>query len=170
MRINTQNSFAISSFIHLLFTAVVFLILSKQDYRANQHVDISFLFSKVENEIQNHNTPAAKATPNWKANQKASSEPALKTKEHQNVRTSLDDATIKEDKVDFISESSGSVALMSNSSAEAGQTYLHLKGVSLHFTEEAFLAFASMIEKGASRLMDINLSKLIGDFEIDGNV
>ncbi len=47
--------------------------------------------------------------------------------------------------------------------------HINLKGLSLHFTEEAFSEFNSMIRDAFSKLMDINLSKLIGDYEIDGN-
>lgn len=55
MTINTQNSFLISSFLHLLFIAV-FIAMPKPEYkpehRTNQVIDISFLFSNVENEAQ----------------------------------------------------------------------------------------------------------------------
>jgi protein TonB len=52
MTINTQKSFLISSFLHLLFI-VAFIVIPKPDYTAIKHViDISFLFSNIENETQ----------------------------------------------------------------------------------------------------------------------
>lgn len=37
---------------------------------------------------------------------------------------------------------------------------IYLKGVSLHFDDEAFLLFSSMLEEAASKAMDINLKYL----------
>jgi TonB family protein len=55
MTLNTQNSFLISAFLHLLFIAA-FVALPKPEYKPeykiNQLIDISFLFSNIENEPQ----------------------------------------------------------------------------------------------------------------------
>lgn len=58
MTFNTQNSLLISSFLHLLFIAA-FVALPKPEYKPeykiNQLIDISFLFSDIENETQANN-------------------------------------------------------------------------------------------------------------------
>lgn len=59
MTINTQNSFLISSFLHLLFIAV-FIAMPKPEYKVRQLIDISFLFSEIENEVQKQQTPIKK--------------------------------------------------------------------------------------------------------------
>jgi TonB family protein len=59
MTLNTQNSFLISAFLHLLFIAS-FIAIPKLEYKpeykpehkVNQMIDISFLFSTIENEPQ----------------------------------------------------------------------------------------------------------------------
>jgi TonB family protein len=51
MTLNTQNSFLISAFLHLLFIAA-FVALPKPEYTVKQLIDISFLFSNIENEPQ----------------------------------------------------------------------------------------------------------------------
>ena len=40
-----------------------------------------------------------------------------------------------------------------------GIVHIHCKGVSLHFNEDAFFAFASMVGEGVSKLMDDNLAE-----------
>ena len=42
-----------------------------------------------------------------------------------------------------------------------GVVHIHCKGVSLHFTEEAFLSFTRLVDKASSKLMDLNLAELI---------
>ena len=44
-----------------------------------------------------------------------------------------------------------------------GIIHIHIQGISLHFTEEAFFNFTSIVKEGASKLMDIKLAKLTGD-------
>lgn len=44
-----------------------------------------------------------------------------------------------------------------------GIVHIHCKGISLHFTEEAFLSFASMVKEASSQLMDEGLSKLMDE-------
>jgi len=50
-----------------------------------------------------------------------------------------------------------------------GIIHIRLKGITLHFTEEAFEEFSLMIKEANSKLMDINLKDLIKeDFHKDG--
>ncbi len=51
MIFNTQNSFLISAFMHLIFFAL-FIAAPKPDYRVKQMLDMSFLFSESDSEIQ----------------------------------------------------------------------------------------------------------------------
>ncbi len=44
-----------------------------------------------------------------------------------------------------------------------GVIHIHCKGVSLHFNEDAFFVFASMVKEGASVLMDEYLANLVRD-------
>ncbi|MEO0230253.1 MAG: TonB family protein [candidate division WOR-3 bacterium] len=54
MTINTQNSFLISSLLHFL-CIVIFIAIPKPDYSIEKQViDISFLLSNIENEIQSN--------------------------------------------------------------------------------------------------------------------
>ncbi|MEA3489809.1 MAG: hypothetical protein U9R44_05680 [Candidatus Omnitrophota bacterium] len=48
-----------------------------------------------------------------------------------------------------------------------GIVHFHIfhMGLSLHFPEEVFLNFASMVNEASSRLMDDSLAKLMGDSE-----
>jgi len=49
-----------------------------------------------------------------------------------------------------------------------GIIHIHLKGITLHFTEEAFEEFTLMIKEASSRLMEIGLKDLIKeDFHKD---
>jgi TonB family protein len=63
MTLNTQNSFLISAFLHLLFIAV-FIAMPKSEYKpeykVNQLIDISFLFSTIEKEPQANKKPGDK--------------------------------------------------------------------------------------------------------------
>ncbi len=42
-----------------------------------------------------------------------------------------------------------------------GIIHIHLKGITLHFTEEAFEEFSLLVKEASSKLMDINLKDLI---------
>ena len=42
-----------------------------------------------------------------------------------------------------------------------GVVHINCRGVSVHFTEAAFLKFASMIKEAFSRLLDLHLSDFI---------
>ena len=42
-----------------------------------------------------------------------------------------------------------------------GIIHVRVKGVTLHFTEEAFEEFSLMVKQASSKLMDINLKDLI---------
>ncbi len=48
-----------------------------------------------------------------------------------------------------------------------GVVHLHIlcKGVSIHFDEDCFLRFASMIDKAATQLMDEGLADLLNEEE-----
>ena len=49
-----------------------------------------------------------------------------------------------------------------------GIIHVYIKGITLHFTEEAFEEFVLMVKEAASKLMDMNLKRLIGeDFSKD---
>lgn len=39
--------------------------------------------------------------------------------------------------------------------------HIHLKGITLHFTEEAFEEFSLLVKEAISKLMDMNLKDLI---------
>ena len=42
-----------------------------------------------------------------------------------------------------------------------GITHIRLKGITLHFTEEAFEEFSWMVKEASSKLMEISLKDLI---------
>jgi len=44
-----------------------------------------------------------------------------------------------------------------------GIIHVYIKGITLHFTEESFEEFVLMVKEAASKLMDINLKRLIGE-------
>jgi len=46
-----------------------------------------------------------------------------------------------------------------------GVVHIHIlhHGISVRFTEDAFLEFASMVKEASSRLMDEHLADLLGD-------
>ena len=44
-----------------------------------------------------------------------------------------------------------------------GVIHVRYKGILLHFTEDAFLSFSTMIEKASSNLMDLELHKLMSE-------
>ena len=46
-------------------------------------------------------------------------------------------------------------------------THILHNGISLRFTEEAYLEFASMVKEASSRLMDEHLANLVGDRGIE---
>ncbi len=49
-----------------------------------------------------------------------------------------------------------------------GVVHIHCPGASLHFTEDAFLGFASMVKEAYSRSMDEGLAELVKDLDIKG--
>ncbi len=42
-----------------------------------------------------------------------------------------------------------------------GVVHIHCRGVSLHFPEDAFLSFATLIKDASSKLMDETISRLL---------
>ncbi len=62
--------------------------------------------------------------------------------------------------VDLVQEKIGSINRCCH-----GVVHIHIlhNGVSLHFTEDAFLNFTSMVKEAYSRLMDENLADLLNE-------
>lgn len=95
MTINTQNSFLISSLLHLLFISV-FIAIPKPDYSiVKQVIDISFLFSSIENETQPNKKQEEKPIIKSKAYQ-MKTENAIEPKTIQDIKESTHEKILSE--------------------------------------------------------------------------